>query len=119
ERRDNQQSDATPTPKLGELLGSIADRWPMNTEKREMTKSARHAAMKLLQSPWLFSEILAAVRKLGLVEELQNALVTYIVGTSRLRQRPLNLMIKGASSSGKNFLADTVLKLFPEKSVHQ
>src|ERR1019366_5197689 len=90
----------------------------MNTEKREMTKSARHAAMKLLQSPWLFSEILAAVRKLGLVEELQNALVTYIVGTSRLRQRPLNLMIKGASSSGKNFLADTILKLFPERSVH-
>ena len=74
--------------------------------------------MKLLQSPWLFSEILAAVRKLGLVEELQNALATYIVGTSRLRQRPLNLVIKGASSSGKNFLADTILKLFPEKSVH-
>src|ERR1019366_4723510 len=90
----------------------------MNTEKREMTKSARHAAMKLLRSPRLPAEILAAERKLGLVEELQNALATYIVGTSRLRQRPLNLVIKGASSSGKNFLADTILKLFPEQSVH-
>src|ERR1017187_5562009 len=90
----------------------------MNTEKREITKAARHAAMKLLQSPWLFSEILAAVRKLGLIEELQNALATYIVATSRIRQRPLNLVIKGASSSGKNFLADTILNLFPEQSVH-
>ena len=90
----------------------------MNTEKRETTKAVRHATMKLLQSHWFFSEIIAAAQKLGLIEEQQNALVTYIVGTSRLRQRPLNLMIKGASSSGKNFLADTILKLFPAQSVH-
>src|ERR1019366_10610951 len=95
-----------------------ARRGRMTAAKRPIPPAAKRAAMKLLQSPRFLPEILAAARKLGLIEELQNALATYIVATSRIRQRPLNLVIKGASSSGKNFLADTILNLFPEQSVH-
>jgi hypothetical protein len=41
------------------------------------------------------------------------------VGISRLLPRPINLIIKGPSSAGKNHLASRVLRLFPEDAVHE
>jgi hypothetical protein len=98
--------------------GKTIRRPMMADEKVKITKKDREAATKLLQSPAFFSEMLRAVRTLGLVGEEQNAAAVYLVATSRLRRRPLNLLVKGASSAGKNFLVDTTLKLFPGKCVH-
>lgn len=83
--------------------------------KRE--KRFEHRALQILQSPDFFVELRAALRKARLVGEERNALTTYIVATSRLLNEPLNLLIKGRSSSGKNFLARTVLGLLPECEV--
>ena len=74
-------------------------------------------ALELLRSPKFFRKVVAAVRQEGLIGEEQNALVVYIVGTSRLLGKPLCLFIKGPSGVGKNFLADTVLGLFPSSEV--
>lgn len=90
----------------------------MTVKKPKITEEARKAAMKLLESSEFFPEVLRAARKLGLVGEEQNALATYIIGVSRLLRRPLNLLVKGKSSSGKNFLVDALLTLFPPKCVH-
>jgi len=70
-------------------------------------------AMRLLRSAQFFRLYLNAVARAGLVGEEKNALVLFLVGISRLLSHPVNLFIKGTSSSGKNFLAKTVLKIFP------
>jgi hypothetical protein len=71
----------------------------------EDPKSAR----ELLLDPELFPKLVADIAKAGLVGEKGNALATYIVATSRIREKPLNEIVKGKSSGGKNFLAKTVL----------
>ena len=80
--------------------------------------AATAKALELLQSPDFFNKMVSVTRRLGLVGEERNALVVYTVGVSRLLAKPLCLFIKGASSAGKNCLADTVLALFPQ-SEHQ
>src|ERR1700757_4603824 len=75
--------------------------------------------MKLLKSTHFFFELLQALRRAGLVGEKLSALVVYIVGTSRLLERPLCLFIKGPSGIGKNFLGDTVLGFLPPSHVLQ
>jgi hypothetical protein len=75
------------------------------------------SALELLYSSDFFQLLLADIAKAGLVGERRNALATWIVGTSRLRDKPLNEIIKGPSSSGKNYLARAVLKFFPADAV--
>jgi hypothetical protein len=76
-------------------------------------------ALELLTSAYFFFELLSAFRRTGLVGERRNSLVVYVTGTSRLLAKPLCLFIKGPSSVGKNFLADTVLGFFPSAEVKQ
>ena len=75
--------------------------------------------MKLLTSPYFFPKLLPAVRRVGLVGEQHNMLVTYVVATTRLLDKLLCLFIKGASGAGKNCLADAVLGFLPSTEVHQ
>ena len=84
------------------------------------TKStARREAERLLRSPYFFREFLSDMRKGGLVGEEQNASLVYTVATSRVRPRPLNLLVKGQSAAGKNFLVGSVMELLPAGSVHE
>ena len=90
-------------------------------DKGELTpgelRMAQDAARMILGSPDLFSEFLEAVRRQGLVGEEKAALVILIVVVSRLLKRPLNLMLKGKSSSGKNHVVRKVLSLVPRSAV--
>jgi hypothetical protein len=79
----------------------------------------RSKALKLLTSAYFFYELLSAFRRAKLVGEERNALVVYVVGTSRLLEKPLCLFVKGPSGVGKNFLTDTVLGFFPSSDVQQ
>jgi hypothetical protein len=75
------------------------------------------SALNLLVARDFYPQLAADMEKAGLVREKRNALATYIVGTSRLQQKPLNEIIKGPSSVGKNHLAKTVFKFFPDGEV--
>jgi hypothetical protein len=75
------------------------------------------AAGELLLDPAFFPKLLLDIGKAGLVGETSNALATYIVATSRLREYPLNEILKGKSSAGKNHLAKMVLKFLPQDEV--
>src|SRR5690242_310860 len=88
--------------------------------EREKTQEARQIAAqarKLLKSPDLFVRFLSAAEKTGLVGERRNALVLFVVTVSRLLDRPLNAIIKGPSSSGKNWMAKCVLDFLPKNCV--
>lgn len=44
------------------------------------------------------------------------ALLCYLYGTSRLLRQPMNLIVTGASSSGKSFCLDQTSKFFPKET---
>jgi hypothetical protein len=71
-------------------------------------------ALELLRSQDFLNQVVSATRRMGLVGEETNKLVVFLVGTSRVLEKPLCLFVKGPSSAGKNYLTDTVLGLFPE-----
>lgn len=87
-------------------------------EKRRAQR-ARRQALQLLRSPYFFYELLKALKDDGLVGEERNALALFIVATSRILRRPLNAIVKGQSSSGKNWLVKRVLRLFPKDCVKE
>jgi hypothetical protein len=88
-------------------------------EGKKQKETARKKALELLKSPKFFSMFLEDIKKAGLIGEKRNALALYIVSTSRFRERPVNALIKGKSSAGKNFLVRMVTENFmPEKTVH-
>jgi hypothetical protein len=99
------------------------ERWKENQPFVQMGQKAfqsstdSESALELLHDPDLFPLLLADIGKAGLVRERRNALATYIIATSRLRDKPLNEIIKGTSSGGKNYLAKTVLKFLPDGEV--
>lgn len=75
--------------------------------------TAKQQAAMLLQSPDILSEAAKMFEVLGLVGEDKNARLLYLAVTSRLLNRPVNVVVKGPSSGGKSFTVETVLKLFP------
>ena len=58
----------------------------------------------------LFADVLAAM----VVGEAASAKILYLALTSRLLERPVSIVIKSESSSGKSFVSEQVLKFFPE-----
>ena len=76
--------------------------------------AATAKALELLRSQDFLNQVVSATRRMGLVGEENNKLVVFLVGTSRVLDKPLCLFVKGPSSAGKNYLTDTVLSLFPE-----
>jgi hypothetical protein len=84
-----------------------------------LIKRARAQALTLLESQFFFNRLLAALDKDGFVGEEQAKLAIYIVATSRFFRRPLNVILKGPSSVGKNFAASHVLRLIPPKDVKE
>lgn len=82
--------------------------------RRAERKKAERTAKKLLRSRYLLNRFLRAMEQSGLVGEERNALVLFVVATSCILDRPLNLFVKGHSSAGKNWLVTRVLNLFPK-----
>jgi hypothetical protein len=94
-RASNSNKDVTPAPVVKDA-------------------AEREKALALLQSPDFFNQVVSATRRMGVVGEERNKLVVFVVGTSRVLEKPLCLFVKGPSSAGKNYLTDAVLNLFPE-----
>jgi hypothetical protein len=56
------------------------------------------------------------VREAGLAGEGPNAKLLYLGLTSRLLDRPVSIVVKGTSSSGKSYTVATVLRMFPKSA---
>lgn len=88
----------------------------MTLERRSQIE---REARELLENPGFFKSLRKALRRERLVGEVRNALVLYIVGLSALLDRPLNAIVKGSSSAGKNHLVSRPLRLFPKEAVRE
>ena len=65
----------------------------------------------------IFQTILEDYEKLGMVGENHNKLMCYLAATSRLMEKPLNILVLSSSGAGKSTLQDKTLKLMPPEDV--
>src|SRR5215217_3575525 len=54
----------------------------------------------------------------GVAGESRTAKILYLAVTSRLLEKPVSVVVKGTSSSGKSYLAERVLGYFPESAYY-
>jgi hypothetical protein len=80
---------------------------------------AEKKAVEILRSPSVLAQFVKDVGKGGLIGEQRNASALFVAVVSRLLQKPLSVLVKGSSSSGKNFLVKSVLKFVPRECVHE
>lgn len=75
------------------------------------------AAERFLNNPDKFDELCSDFETLGIVGEADLATTVYLVGTSRLLDKPLAAVIQAPSSTGKSFVAEQVVDLMPPDAV--
>jgi hypothetical protein len=73
----------------------------------------------LLQDPALLYRAGETIEALGLAGEKENALMVDLEVISRSLDEPLNLVVKGPSSAGKNFLVEKTLQLHPREAYYK
>lgn len=83
------------------------------TENVEVTDSDRHAAKEILESLLIEDRFVAAMETLGVVGERPNLILLLLTIVSRLLKKPISVVLKSASSTGKSFLMNTVLSTLP------
>jgi len=88
---------------------------PDKIQDQEMTDQERKEALKFLQNPDMFTEILKDYETLGYTGEEMNKLLCYVAAISRKMENPLSVMIQSRSAAGKSYLQDTVLSLVPDE----
>ncbi|MEN0056406.1 MAG: hypothetical protein AAGC65_22190 [Mucilaginibacter sp.] len=88
---------------------------PKPQEIRKLTEAERKAALIFLQAPDLLKQTQQPIAQSGIIGEETNALIAYLIYTSRKRNTPLHLMCLGASGTGKTWLQKKVGELIPEE----
>src|SRR5262249_21185771 len=82
-----------------------------------LTAARKAAAEKLLARRDLLARAADAVEALGVVGEVRNRRLCYLVATSRLLERPLSAILRAPAASGKSQPLDSTAALMPEESV--
>ena len=80
-------------------------------------KDIRDDAAAMLADPALIQTVLADVELLGVAGERELTATVYLIGTSRLLDRPLAGIVQGPSASGKSFIIEQTAALFPPEAV--
>jgi len=83
---------------------------------KDMPVEVKEEAVRLLNSPELLGEIIEDAARLGIAGEAVLFATIYLVGTSRVLNKPLAAIVQGSSSSGKSYVTEVAAKLFPEET---
>jgi len=84
-------------------------------KEKELTKQETTAAIKFLKQENLIEKTSEMIAQSGVVGEERNALLMYLIFTSRKRSTPLHIISLGASGTGKSHLQEKVAELIPEE----
>lgn len=82
--------------------------------KRILTAVQKEKAIRFLKSEDLLKRTNDAIGKSGVVGEVTNRLLMFLVFTSRLRDKPLHIISLGGSGTGKTYLQEKIAALIPE-----
>jgi len=88
---------------------------PRPQEQIKLTAAERKTALTYLKSPSLIGRTQQSIMQSGIIGEETNALIAYLIYTSRKRNTPLHLICLGASGTGKTWLQESVGALIPEE----
>jgi hypothetical protein len=88
---------------------------PKPQEIKKLTETERKAALAFLKAPHLLKQTQLLITQSSIIGEETNALIAYLIYTSRQRDTPLHLMCLGASGTGKTWLQEKVGELIPEE----
>jgi hypothetical protein len=107
-------------PELVEKLRREARPWREIAAERLSREAAeaKAAAGELAEAPDILERFAAACRERGLVGEDRTAKLLFLAGVSRLLERPVSCVVKGASSSGKSVTVETVFEHFPQSAYY-
>ena len=83
----------------------------------DMSRESKATAEEYLHDPALHLVLSKDLARIGIAGETRLALLTYLVGTSRLLRKPLAIIAQGPSSSGKSYVIETAATLFPPEAV--
>jgi len=72
----------------------------------------------IAESPDILMLVREALHQLGVVGEDNIINQTYLSTSSRLLKKPVSIIVKGSSSSGKSFTTQTTIRLFPETAFY-
>ena len=86
-------------------------------ELAKMPDDIKAAALAMLLDPKLLERVSADIEASGVVGEKKNRLLIYLAGTSAQLDRPISVIVRGGSSSGKSFLVEKVSSFFPPEVV--
>jgi hypothetical protein len=81
--------------------------------RKMLTPDETEAAQLFLSSPNLMQRTSEAIGESGLVGEQNNALLMYIIFTTRKREHPLHIVSLGSSGIGKTYLQEKLSELIP------
>jgi hypothetical protein len=98
-----------------ELCEEAVDFHEMELEElRRQREQAQNLARRILACPDILAEVAAVARdELDIAQEENLVKLVYLVMTSRLLNRIVSLIVKGASATGKSHTVKQVLRLFP------
>jgi len=74
---------------------------------------------ELAESESVLDQVDGVLPKMGFAGDRTNAKLVYLIFTSRLLDRPVNVFVTGSSSSGKTLLVKTVCRLFDKDSIYR
>ena len=111
-----QQSMSELTEALEEYrMTQIESKKEKKPKTRILTAEEKAAAINYLKAPNLLARTNEGIAKTGVVGEVNNRLLMYLVFTSRLREQPLHIISLGASGTGKTYLQEKIAELIPEQ----
>jgi hypothetical protein len=85
----------------------------IEAERMRVTKDESWAKCRdLALEPNILNGLTTALSRLGVVGEDRNAKIIFLSTVSRLLRRPVSVVVKGTSSSGKSFVTESVLNFF-------
>ncbi|NOQ74902.1 MAG: hypothetical protein GQ574_23005 [Crocinitomix sp.] len=116
-----EMSSAYLYPVIGQLVNlledyrikAIQEAKETTVVKKELSEVEKVEALKLLNSKNLLSDISDLIGQGGVIGEVENRLLMYIIFTSRLMANPLHIISMGASGTGKSHLQESVAALLP------
>lgn len=90
----------------------------LRVEAAERIVVAQRACAELANAPNILDQFVADLHQCGVVGEDRAAKVIYLAVTSRLFERPVSVVVKAPSSSGKSFVVERVLRFFPGRAFY-
>jgi len=96
-------------------LERLAQTETLKVKRKELTETEKQSATDLLKSPNLLEKTNELVGKSGIIGEVDNRLLMYLIFTSRKRDQPLHIISLGSSGTGKTHLQESVANLIPEE----